>query len=82
MIDLLPIVDFLPTLKSPMVGVWRRVNLVKFIFVICVVFLWCSGDVNLPRLSRCGLREDCQGEDRIGMLKIIHQRCNPKSMSI
>ena len=43
MIELLPIADFVPTLKSPMVGVWRRADMFRCISEICVVFFWCRG---------------------------------------
>ena len=82
MIGLLPITDFAPRLSSPMVGVRRWVNVVGFISEICIVFLWCSGFFSLPKLSRCDLREDRQGGDNIGMVRIVHQRCNPRLISI
>ena len=81
-VGLLPITDFVPTLSSPMVGVRRRVNVVGFISEICIVFLWCSGFFNLPKLSRCDLREDCQGGDNIDVVRSIHQRCNPSLVGI
>ena len=43
MIDLLPIADFVPTLKSLMVGIWRRGDIFRCISEICIVFLWCRG---------------------------------------
>ena len=80
-IELLLIADLAPTLKSPMGGVWRRVNIVRFISRICVVFLGCSGLFSLRKLSRCGLRGRCQGGGNIGMVRIIHQKCNPSITS-
>lgn len=60
MVEFLPITGFKPTLKSPIVGLRRRVNIVKFARGICVIDLVAAAFQFIEAFQRWSVRRQSE----------------------